>query len=241
MATIKRNGDKVVLKDGKVACSCCGPECCMYLSSDFQEEKITQYDLPDELFLKTGGVEILIPRVVEYYNGDISINVNYELIDIENPFPNPTDPLTSIFIGYEFGISSNWIIDISAFDNRGSIPCFGYKDIGISGPEDFFTIRAIYDNFSSSFSVSGPISGVVTRPEKWSKTDQEYVDEFLAYFNAGSIGPPPTPPQTICRWAGGGIVLKWNPLTARWNVNGFEKSGFQNTPVGSYAGGFTVS
>ena len=27
MATIKRNGDKVVLKDGKVACGCCGCGC----------------------------------------------------------------------------------------------------------------------------------------------------------------------------------------------------------------------
>ena len=241
MATIKlQPSGKVVIKDGKVACSCC-EECCMYLSTDFQEEKITQYDLPDELFFEIQGFEFLIPRVEEYYNDDLSINVNYELIDVANPFDPEQDPVISIFIGYEFDISSQWITDVTLYDPLGDIRCFGYRDIGIPESGAFFTIRAVYDNFPSSFSVTGPVSGVVTRSQKWSKTDQEYADEFLEYLNAGSVGPPPSQPQAICRWVGGGIVLKWDTLTAKWNVNGFEKSGFQNTPVGSYGGGYTVS
>jgi hypothetical protein len=47
--TVKRNGEKVILKDGKVSCSCCDEEeCCMYpadrLGVDYQAE-----DLPDSL------------------------------------------------------------------------------------------------------------------------------------------------------------------------------------------------
>jgi hypothetical protein len=48
--TIKRNGEKVILKGGKVSCSCCEEpeECCMYpadrLGVDYQAE-----DLPDSL------------------------------------------------------------------------------------------------------------------------------------------------------------------------------------------------
>jgi hypothetical protein len=48
--TVKRNGEKVILKGGKVSCSCCEEpeECCMYpadrLGVDYQAE-----DLPDSL------------------------------------------------------------------------------------------------------------------------------------------------------------------------------------------------
>ena len=50
MATIKRNGDKVVLKDGKASCSCCSLpiDCCMYEANLF----ISNYgfdDLPDNI------------------------------------------------------------------------------------------------------------------------------------------------------------------------------------------------
>ncbi len=239
--TVKTQGGKVVTKDGKVSCSCC-VECCMYLLGDFEEGKITQYDLPDEIFLEEAGAEFLLPRVEEYPSSIRDLNVNYELIGIANPYPNSEqDPFINVYIGNEFSLSSGWLSAFDGIEAGGSVRCFGYKSIGISAPGDFFTIRAVYDNFSSSYSVTGPVSGVVTRPQKWSKTDQEYVDEFFEYFNGGSVGPPPTEPQTICRWAGSGIVLKWNTSTARWNVNGFEKSGLQNTPVGSYAGGYSVS
>ena len=37
MATIKRNGDTMVLKDGKVACGCCGCGCATTISGDLLE------------------------------------------------------------------------------------------------------------------------------------------------------------------------------------------------------------
>ena len=52
MATIKlQPSGKVVLKDGKVSCSCCAPEvpCCMYIAQDY-----IYGDLPDQVV--AGGV-----------------------------------------------------------------------------------------------------------------------------------------------------------------------------------------
>ena len=47
MATIKRNGDKVVLKDGKVACGCCELDCCMYSAQALADGLYGVDDLPD--------------------------------------------------------------------------------------------------------------------------------------------------------------------------------------------------
>ena len=59
MATIKRNGDKVVIKDGKVSCGCCEIGCCMYPAAEIGG-LITENDLPNEIsisgssFLRSG-------------------------------------------------------------------------------------------------------------------------------------------------------------------------------------------
>jgi hypothetical protein len=49
--TIKRNGEKVILKGGKVSCSCCeGPgECCMYPAQALADGLYSASDLPDAL------------------------------------------------------------------------------------------------------------------------------------------------------------------------------------------------
>ena len=66
----------------------------------------------------------------------------------------------------------------------------------------------IEDQFADTYTVSGSISGTVTR-------------------------------ESVCVWRGTGLTL--TNFGYQWKVNGNNKSGFQNTPVGSYAGGFTVS
>jgi hypothetical protein len=72
--------------------------------------------------------------------------------------------------------------------------------------------EATKDTFANSYSVNGPISGTVTRDIV---TGEE------------------------CIWNGTG--LKLTNFGYQWKVNGNNKSGFQNTPVGSYAGGYSVS
>ena len=64
------------------------------------------------------------------------------------------------------------------------------------------------DQFADTYTISGPISGTVTR-------------------------------ESICVWAGANLRL--TNFGYQWRINGNSKAGDQNTPVGSYAGGFTVS
>jgi hypothetical protein len=55
--TIKRNGEKVILKDGKVSCSCCEEPggCCMYPAAALVDGLYTVDDLPDEVLFFFGG------------------------------------------------------------------------------------------------------------------------------------------------------------------------------------------
>ena len=88
------------------------------------------------------------------------------------------------------------------------------------------------DRFADTYTITGPVAGTVTRA-------------------AGEA--PVFPGQSpACEWIGDDLVLRYNGgfITSppfrptgsfKWSVNGNAKSGFQNTPVGSYAGGFSVS
>ena len=64
-------------------------------------------------------------------------------------------------------------------------------------------------------------------------------DQFAdTYIISGPISGAVTR-ESICVWRGSNLRL--TNFGFQWKVNGNNKSGFQNTPVGSYAGGFTVS
>ena len=102
----------------------------------------------------------------------------------------------------------------------------GPGNVGQPGPCLFSDlISLIEDEFEDTYQISGPISGTVTRVKS-------------------------------CLWRGAGLTLRYDgaiPIGSfpqysdeitgsfKWKVNGGNKSGFQNTPVGSYAGGFIVS
>ncbi len=45
--------------------------------------------------------------------------------------------------------------------------------------------------------------------------------------------------ESDCVWRGAGLTL--SNFSYQWKVNGKNKLGFQNTPVGSYEGGYSVS
>jgi hypothetical protein len=69
MATIKlQPSGAVVLKDGKVACTCCAPPegCCPYTASGILNGSYTAADLPDTLKVYNGGFSL---------NGDIFTKV----------------------------------------------------------------------------------------------------------------------------------------------------------------------
>jgi hypothetical protein len=66
MPTVKLQNGKVVTKSGKVACSCCEPDCCMYPADDY----ITWMVPPEEVVL--GGSTLTVSMV---YNADLGEDV----------------------------------------------------------------------------------------------------------------------------------------------------------------------
>jgi hypothetical protein len=127
-------------------------------------------------------------------------------------------PDTSLRFGAaapEEGTISDWTIEGSSNLN----PCFSFTFfLGTINEQQF-----IGDLFADTYAINGPISGTVTR-------------------------------QTACTWVGNGLVLRHNSQlkivldgadeilgTFKWSVNGNLKVGFQNEPIGDYAGGFSVS
>lgn len=186
--TVKRNGDKVILKNGKVSCSCC-EACCMYPAQALVDGLYTADDLPDEIFVISSLGNIVLPvdrsgpigdRGIKYYYGDIggeevSVSLN-------------TDLTEAIWLGSaEVDTIGGCLISKLEIDDPG-------------GPT--------LDQFADTYTVSGPTSGTVTR-------------------------------ESICVWRGAGLTL--TNFGYQWRVNGNNKTGFQNTPAGSYAGGYSVS
>lgn len=220
MATIKRNDDRVILKDGRVACSCCG--CCFYAAFAYEQGLYTFEDLPDEVIMfhndtqdgqlagpitvLKGATPIFDPEYGPFFYGNA---------------PNP--PGTGTLAPRIIYAIDEWIVGVNQID-PGLGSCLILDKFTIT-PTPATPTRGsiwIFDNFADAYSISGPISGTVTRTD-------------------------------LCTWRGDGLILRYDgrinqignefiPVgTFKWRVNGNNKSGFQNTPVGSYAGGYSVS
>jgi hypothetical protein len=199
MATIKlQPSGAVVIKDGKVACACCAQpsECCPYPAKAFVNGLYSVDDLPDEilvseilldlhqtLFTKTGNNQNFYTGIGVGGNTISVVIYSYEALNGETVYVWLLD-----FSGELFAINLNPF-------------CLVYLEDG-DGTED---------TFANTYTISGPISGTVTR----------------------------TGEGNVCIWSGTGLTL--TNLDYQWKVNNNNKSGFQNTPVGSYAGGYTVS
>ncbi len=178
--TIKTQDGKIITKDGKVSCECCDVECCMYPAAALVASLYSYEDLPDAI--DVGGIEYAKLDPPESVAGftEYYINVNDEYLGIlEGEGEN------SLW-GYE----------------GGGGPCL------INGHAEFNPDGERRDQFADTYTISGPISGTVTR-------------------------------ESICVWRGSNLRL--TNFGYQWKVNGNNKTGNQNTPVGSYAGGYSVS
>ena len=205
MATIKRNGDRVILKGGRVSCSCCG--CCMYYAQALADGLYTADDLPDEIELRQGTF--------------------------------PTEIFTRSGNGYTGTlVGAPWTIELrddifdagfywASFDSDGKGANTAGCLVGAYPKDDASTLTFGWDGwhtadrFADTYTISGPVAGTVTRVGAC-----EWIgDDLVLRYNGGFITSPPFRPTGSFKWI----------------VNGNAKSGFQNTPVGSYAGGFSVS
>jgi hypothetical protein len=213
--TIKTQGGKVITKGGKVSCECCGPPepdppCCPYRAIDLLEEFYSGDDLPDTLFYSqfdvdeevdlTGVLTKEFPPTRDdpregypiYYAGpspscDSCGSEVLIVFDLENEKWRIFGPVGGRFFASSVSLGGCLIAEYDSANFRNPI---------------------VTDQLADTYSVSGPISGTVTR-------------------------------QNDCVWSG--TNLRLTNFNYQWKLNGNNKSGFQNTPVGSYAGGFTVS
>jgi len=209
--TIKTQGGKVITKGGKVSCTCCEEGCCMYPAEAYGT--LYQFeDLPDEIEFKYTNTEqggFFGPLTMSKFQEGLAVGY----------IGGPDDEVVvGLNAGFEWGTS----------DGGGAIQGGGFCLIFDYDAELDILYEAITEDlFANTYSISGPISGTVTRQDKFRTT----VDGFL----------PITIKYNCGLWTGGELRLSFNATKCKWTVNGNEKAGFQNTPVGSYAGGYTVS
>lgn len=73
------------------------------------------------------------------------------------------------------------------------------------------------------------------QPLLWRGLQDQFADTYLV---SGPVSGTVTR-ESVCVWRGNNLTL--SNFGYQWRVNGNSKSGNQNTPVGSYAGGYSVS
>jgi len=214
--TIKTQGGKVLTKEGKVSCECCDIGVCgFYPAIGMQQEFYTSEDLPDEIYVNYINEQFLFTKFEDSFYATIQGN-DFRVSPIDNgdPIWQPGQEDFNISWRFQSNFDGVW---------------FDVEDT----PVDGFLFRAgelgTQSLYADTYIISGPISGNVNRVPK----------EFE------------TAPET-CEWISDNLILRYNgrftddPLflfngNFKWQVNGNNKIGDQNTPVGSYEGGFTVS
>jgi hypothetical protein len=186
---IKTQGGKIITKNGKVSCECC--ECCLYPAQALLDGLYTVDDLPDTLIVvgsEQAPYSCLVTKTngsSPYYSGTCEGEQSRIIINDDN--------------AWEFQLLNDevWLEP----QDRSPNACLIF-DPNLEGN------AYVEDQFADTYTISGPISGTVTR-------------------------------ESICVWSGEN--LRVTNFRYQWRVNGNNKSGFQNTPVGSYAGGYSVS
>lgn len=184
-AGIRRVITKLADEERKVSCSCCEEAVCCPYPANQLGVGYTEDDLPDTINF-SGQIMGVATYVVATRTGS-----GYVTATQSNALGQTFTQTISVDFAY-----GEWIISGEATGN----PCLFWFDIS----QDY----AIEDFFADTYTVSGPVSGTVTR-------------------------------QNACVWTGAGLTL--SNYGYQWKVNGRNKSGFQNTPVGSYADGYSVA
>jgi len=186
----------------RVSCSCCSTVCRPY-PADQLGVGYTEDDLPDTIDVLVNISTTADQRFLMSRNGS-------EYGPVETTFTIGATTITydPYVIVETFVGELNWfflsIQQGGGGESLSSISPYLFDEF--SSSEDIPNI--INDVFEDTYTVSGPVSGTVTR-------------------------------QSRCVWTGAGLTL--SNYDYQWRVNGRNKSGFQNTPVGSYADGYSVS
>lgn len=175
----------------RVSCSCCDEVCCPYPADQLGIE-YTQDDLPDTVSLDISFDSAPGNRFVLFRNGS-EYGPHVETVG--------GGTVSHFIIAEVFGGLLQWV-DLKVLSSGGeSLTSYGpclYETTG----------SRVEDTFADTFTVSGPVSGTVTR-------------------------------EDLCVWRGEGLKLV--NFGYQWRLNGRNKIGNQNSPIGSYPDSFSVS
>jgi hypothetical protein len=218
--TIKRNGEKVILKGGKVSCSCCeGPgECCMYPAQALADGLYSASDLPDALshISRNGTIRNIFRSGTDYLVAD--------------------GPLGKI--GAEFDATGSSIPLWLFYDDAGSQAgsrCLFQKFAGL--PPGY----PVEDQFADTYTASGvPAPGGGTESVSlsrislcvWQGVDSCGGPVLLSYDGIASAGPLGT-----YHWYIGWEEYPFFNLfgcNSDLEAGSAEKTDPQSSPAGSY-------
>lgn len=222
--TVKRNGDRVILKDGKVSCSCCEEpgECCMYPAQALADGLYSANDLPDQIVFRwrePGGpfINTVIDKSGSQYEIDVSTSFGTTTNIRVRVESNPSNP--SVYF-WQYQLSG----PLFPSSDSGSNPCLIRGDGGLTPGND-----RIEDQFADTYTVTinppDDNAGTYTVTRRsicvWSTQVQESGEPAglkLSYIDAV---------------IGGGFAYTWEIELD----TSYIKDGFANTPTGDYSGG----
>jgi hypothetical protein len=215
---------KVVNGQRRVSCSCCEEEaeCCMYPASAFNSGAITIDDLPDEISVYAQGNDIAVPvSGIFTKSGSVYTNGEYTVEIINNAWTLDTE------VGVLMSNPCLFTEEMESTDCSGlnfDEGCGYFKDRF----EDTYTVN-----------VSGieiPFSGTATRRSlcEWYFEGDPNIQESAVtvfYYDGVNLVPAIESPE-----------IGWYAILGE-PANVTRKTGFQNTPVGTYdyGGGVTVT
>jgi hypothetical protein len=220
--SVKTNGGIVILKNGKVSCSCCegGGDCCMY-PYEFYQSLFDFEDLPDQLILG-GEIYEKLPEPLEVPIGFTAIWQGGDVDELQG-----SPDYGKKFIGTGGSIANEWYLGVAGTLDGDHAPC-----LGSSIDQQIF-----YDltDFEDTYTVTTYESFTVSRRSlcQWVGFDSNGCIATLQY-----LGVPRDLAQSefAYKW-----FLDWSPVfdpiqegCGGSNEGGPKIEGFQNTPVGIY-------
>lgn len=241
--TIKRNGDRVILKDGKVSCSCCaGPGCCMYPAQALADGLYSASDLPDQIVFNWAEpdgppISTVIDRSGSQY--ETNVGTTNLVVRIES---NPLNP--SVYFWYR-QVSGPLFPSADSATN----PCLIWGDGGLIPQNDL-----IEDQFADTYTVNANLEypweeqgSPITIPVNGSFTLERFslcqwrssgFPSNAPFFVLNYVNLPPSENPILeegPHWVLRVFFLEYDPGLF---VSGREfKNGLQNSPVGSYGTG----
>lgn len=216
MATIKRNGNLIITKGGKVSCTCCEEpgECCMYPAQAFYEGLYSAADLPDAIELTCeGGTYVLSKSGATFTDGIIVVD-NYFSQVYGYATWRVQQPIFS-FLGCSSEIGKCLINDTFSQDQfADSYTVTTFSEFQGVPAGNYTITRTDLCNWYSQISTTG--SGV----------------EFYFHLFYSLFAP------SYHRYF---LVLYWKPVGESYLNVVDIKSAPQNSPAGNYGGVFAAT